>query len=127
MYPNLFNGNHCYCPICEQYFCESSFLKSVFTDEKVRWLANQITHYRHGHISSWNKCWGYNGHHYRSGWFGDYEEEKHKVNERAKRQIIRKAGSYLLFHGINRSHFEQLKNTEDKTLSLAQKKLDEAA
>ena len=82
-----------------------------------------VTHYRHNHIDSWNKCWGRHGSRYRSNWFGDYEEEKIKVNERAKRQIIRKGKDILNRLGITPDHFRRLQNTEQKTMELANKNL----
>ncbi len=82
-----------------------------------------ITHYRHHHITSWNKCWGRHGGYYRGHWFGEYEEEKKKVNERAKRQIIRKGKKVLQEIGIKPTHFSILQNTEDKTMELALKVL----
>jgi hypothetical protein len=93
----------------------------VIKDEKVLWLANMITHYRHEHITSWNKCWGYNGRYYRSGWFGDYESEKMMVNERAKRQIVRKANQFLIDNKIELEHFRQLQNTSEETIRLVEK------
>lgn len=118
------NGNYgVYCPMCKGYFSGSDYLKTVFTDEKQLWLANMVTHYRHSHIESWNKCWGYRGSYYRSRWFSDYEEEKHKVNERAKRQIIRKCTDYLLYFGFTVEDFTALQSTEQKTIELATKKI----
>jgi hypothetical protein len=121
---NLFEGKTFYCPICSTYRQDSEFLRNAIPDEKVRWIANMITHYRHSHISSWNKCWGYHGGSYRSGWFGDYEQEKIKINNRAKRQIIRKATSFLIEHKITSAHFKELLNNDDKTIQLAIEKLD---
>jgi hypothetical protein len=83
-----------------------------------------VTHYRHNHIESWNKCWGRNGSRYRNNWFGDYEEEKIKVNERAKRQILRKGLPILKELDIRPEHFERLQHTEIKTLELAKKLLN---
>ena len=96
IYKNELDGSkRVYCPICNRWFEGSSYLFEEFKDdEKAIWLSNMVTHYRHTHITSWNKCWGYGGRFYRSGWFGDYDTEKQKVNERAKRQIIRKAKDF---------------------------------
>lgn len=111
------------CPICGQMFSCSEYLKGVIKDEKVLWLANMITHYRHNHITSWNKCWERNGGYYRNGWFGDYNEEKKLVNERAKRQIIRKAKEFLIENEFTVEHFEQLQDSTEKTIELAKKYL----
>lgn len=112
------------CPICGEMVNESEYLEQRFKDQpEVNYLAHMITHYRHHHITSWNKCWGRNGGYYRGYWFGDYEEEKKKVNERAKRQIIRKGKKVLQGIGIKPSHFLELANTEEKTMELAVKVL----
>lgn len=112
-----------FCPLCKTTFQESDYLKTVIPDPKVLWIANMITHYRHNYIKSWNKCWGYGGGRYRSGWFGDYDAEKTKVNNRAKRQIIRQAAIFLKHHGIDATHFEQLQQNDYETLALAKAKL----
>ena len=120
----LFQGSQFYCPMCEKYFNESEYLRKVIETEKTLWLANMVTHYRHHHIKSWNRCWSYrSGNYYRSGWFGDYEEEKSKVNERAKRQIIRKCTAYLIHFNIEVKDFEGLQYNDDATIELAKKKL----
>jgi hypothetical protein len=112
------------CPICSQKVEQSDYLNQVFKDEpEVNYLAHIVTHYRHNHIESWNRCWGRHGSRYRSNWFGDYDEEKKKVNERAKRQIIRKGKNILNQLGILPEHFERLQNTEAKTIELAKKLL----
>ena len=121
---NLFEHKTFYCPICGAYFADSDHLRKAIPDEKVRWLANMVTHYRHVHINHWNRCWGGAGRFYRKGWFEDYEQEKQKVNNSAKRQIIRKAQSFLIEHEITSEHFKQLLSTEDKTMNLAIERLD---
>ena len=111
-----------YCPMCKKYFCGSDYLYSIFAaDEKALWFANMVMHYRHSHITSWNKCWGYGGRYYRSGWFGDYDEEKAKVNERAKRQILRKCKDYLKANGFTVDVLDKLQNTTDETREVAMK------
>lgn len=119
------NINYFFCPLCGEWFAGSDYLFETFKgDHKAIWLSNMVTHYRHGHITSWNKCWGYGGYSYRYGWFGDYDEEKAKVNERAKRQIIRKATDFLIENGFTSEDFKKLKNTTQETIDLAVKKLD---
>lgn len=118
--PQLFNdAGEVYCPICRSTFNHSAYLRTVIDDPRVLWIANMITHYRHNHITSWNKCWGYGGGRYRSKWFGDYETEKRKVNERAKRQIIRKAKAFLKLHDIKSAHFKGLEHNDEETIKLA--------
>ena len=44
------------CPICHSRVNKSDYLNEIFGDEpQVEWLANLITHYRHDHITSWDK------------------------------------------------------------------------
>ena len=112
------------CPICNEIFMESEYLSEVFKDDtKTKFISNLVTHYRHSHISYWNRCWGRNGDRYRGHWFKDYDFEKAKVNNRAKRQIIRKAGSVLKTMGIGPRHFKRLQETDVKTMDLALKVL----
>lgn len=113
------------CPICNKHYSSSEYLEDIFKDDpKALFIANLVTHYRHHHIQSWNRCWGRNGDYYRNKWFGDYEKEKQVVNERAKRQIIRKAQPKLIALGITSETFKKLQNTDEKTIVLAVKKLD---
>ncbi len=68
--------------------------------------------------------WGRNGYDYRAAFpQKDYEVAKQEVNERAKRQIIRKATDYLIEHGFLPEHFAALQNTTEETMKLARKKL----
>jgi NAD dependent epimerase/dehydratase family enzyme len=112
------------CPICHSRVNKSDYLNEIFGEEpQVEWIANLITHYRHDHITSWDKCWGRHGSAYRGYWFKDYEEEKSKVNERAKRQIIRKGHKILIQNGITTEHFKRLQNTTEQTIKVAEKNL----
>lgn len=113
-------------PIDGKYYRESDYLRTAIKDEKVRWLANLVTHYRHNCIASWNRCWGRRGGAaYRAAAnFGDYDEEKAKVNERAKRQLIRKCYPIFLQVGIEVNHFAELQNTDWETIALANKYLE---
>jgi len=112
------------CPICHLKVNQSDYLETVFENEpQTLWLANLVTHYRHDHITSWNKCWGPNGKSYRGHWFGDYDEEKSKYNERAKRQYIRKGGEILIANGVTVETFKTLQNTTQKTIDVVEKSL----
>lgn len=117
------SGHDFYCPICNRNYTVSNYLKETFKDNtKSLWFANMVTHYRHEHITSWNKCWGHNGNYYRSKWFVDYDNEKSKVNERAKRQIIRKAFDFMVQMDFQRSDLLLLKGNEKETIELFDKK-----
>ena len=113
------------CPICGKHFTPSAYLAKIFADNpKALFIANLVTHYRHKHRESWDKCWGRYGGYYRRGWFRDYDEEKKKVNEQAKRQIIRKATTILIQLGVTSETFKCLQQTDEKTIALAVKRLD---
>lgn len=118
-------GMQFFCSVCGNYFPESKYLAEHIEDEKVRYLANMVTHMRHTHIKSWNKMWeGGGGGVVQSAHFGDYDDEKKKVNERQKRNLIRKSKDFLKAHGINSAHFLQLQENDEKTIALAKKVLD---
>lgn len=111
-----------YCPICNDFLPESTYLKIIFKSENTKWFANMITHYRHHHITSWNKNWEKNGHNYRNSYhFGNYHEEKNKINERAKRQIIKKCKDFIIEHNFEKDDFLNLYYNEDKTIELISK------
>lgn len=111
------------CPICCNFIKQSEYLEMAISNEKTRYIANLVTHYRHHHISSWNTCWSQGGRRYRADWFGDYDVEKAKVNERAKRQIIRKSFQILKEMGITPENISELENTTEETIKIAKKYL----
>ena len=115
-----------FCPICNSYFETSGYLNQEIEDEHAKWLANMVTHYRHFHITSWDKTWGRNGHHYRKVWCNnlDYDGMKVIVNERAKRQILRKCKKVMIDNGFTVEHVLQLSHTDNKTIELYKKLLD---
>ena len=111
-----------YCPICNDRFEGSEYLKSVFSDERALWLSNMVMHYRHDHITSWNKNWGNGGWYYRqASHFGNYDEEKKKVNERAKRQIARKCNEFIIKNNVDKNVFLSLQNTTEETVKVVDK------
>jgi hypothetical protein len=112
------------CPLCNIRFPASGYLNTAVPDKLTRYFANLVTHYRHNHIKSWNKCWGYKGRYYRkAAHFGDYDDEKQKVNERAKRQLIRKCKDRLNLIGLTPQHINQLASNDEETIALANKLL----
>ena len=115
--------NTFYCPICKQRFGASPYLCTVFKgNDRAMWLANMVMHYRHNHITSWNKYWGWNGAAYRrAAHFGDYDTEKSMVNERAKRQIARKSPQYLIKNGIDAKVYSKLQGTTPETIKLVER------
>jgi len=111
------------CPICNQIVGESDYLNQLFKDEpKANYLAHLVTHYRHNHITSWNKCWGYNGAYYRANWFKDYGLEKMKVNERASDNHPQGEKNIKGIRCLDK-RFRLLANTDDKTIALSEKLL----
>src|SRR5437879_5572977 len=46
-----------YCPVCDQWYKQSKYIKSVFGDYKMRWVANMVTHYRHAHTDWDSVCY----------------------------------------------------------------------
>jgi hypothetical protein len=109
----LINNNDIYCPICKKYFTGSDYLKSIFQEAHVLFLANIVTHLRHSHISYYESGVRYVSRHH------DYHTFKATVNERQKRQLIRRHKIFLREHGIKAEHFIELKGTTEKTLRLA--------
>ncbi len=101
----------------------SAYLDSAIPDDRVYLLACMVTHYRHHHVKYYNNSVGYVQRHTSV----PYEAFKSEVNERAKRQIIRKATANLRALGITAEHFEALQNSEPKTIALARKLLGSAA
>lgn len=121
---NKDNSYKVYCPICDYWFDGSEYLMTIFeNNDYMLWFANMVTHYRHTHITSWNKCWGYHGDYYRKKWFKDYNSEKEKVNERAKRQIIRKCRSFMQNNGFTLKNLGELVTVKEETLKVAMKLL----
>lgn len=110
-----------FCPICVDFNKASEYLNSVITDKKTLWLANMITHYRHHHISWWDKKYGRNSVY--KVQYGDYETEKLKVNNSTKRQILRKCLLFLNNHGFCRENFLTVKDNDQATIDLIKKLL----
>ncbi|MCI0445545.1 hypothetical protein L0152_20315 [bacterium] len=109
----------CYCPICNQWFRQSKYLRATFSDIRTRWLANMVTYYRHDH-RSWDAQARHIGKIYDEK---TYERQKSIVNEQAKRQFLRNALPYLLHHKLTPENFKALQGTDEKTMKLAIEKL----
>lgn len=105
------------CPICGEKQEGSDYLSSIFSSYKVLWIANMITHYRHHHIKYWDNSVNYISKHL------DYDRQKSVVNERCKRNIIRKCRNFMYEKGIKENHFRQLPYNDDSTIKLAEKYL----
>ena len=96
----------------------SEFLAQVFPcNPRVYYLAVMVGHYRHNHVKYYDNGVGY------ASRYHDYGTFKSLVNERAKRQIVRKAKQFLIDHGFTPKDFEDLPGTDPTTLALAKKLL----
>lgn len=113
----LFNSEGLvYCPLCNSFFAPSAYLNSVFIDNpKVNYLAHLTMHYRHRHIRYYNRWVGYHSR------YRDYDSFKIEVNNRAKRNILRKCKKFLREHKFTVQDFVRLRHTDQKTLDLAHK------
>lgn len=80
-----------------------------------------VTHYRHNHVVYYDNSVGYASHR------GAYDSFKHEVNERAKRQMIRKCAKFLRAHGITAADFAELQGTTEATMVVARKALGDEA
>lgn len=116
------------CPICNNEIKQSEYLAGVIDNYPLLFFSNLITHYRHNHISSWNKMWGAHGRSYqKAAKFGDYEKEKSEVNERAKRQLIRKAWPVFQKIGLTAKMVASQEMTTNETITVANKFLNDKA
>ena len=111
------NAYQFYCPLCNNWQDGSHYLSTVF-DGPTLWFANMITHYRHGHIKYWDNSLGYINAKL------NYDKEKIKVNERAKRQIIRKASNFVEKTGLTLNNLKSLQHTDEKTIEVYNKKIN---
>ena len=65
--------------------------------------------------------WGYNGHYYRrAAKFGNYDDEKRKMNNEIKRAIIRKLKDFFIENEFKSDDF-RLKDNDEKTIALIDK------
>jgi len=82
------------CPICNNQIPMSEYLSTVFPDDKyAEWAANLVTHYRHYHIKYYDASWQnsrYGDKNLEYRYSDNHEDYKEIVNNRAKRQLIRK-------------------------------------
>ena len=103
-----------YCPICGSYFYGSQYLRNVFPgNDKQFWIATMITHYRHTHLNYYDRSVDFV-----SKIIG-YERFKHLVNERIKRQLIRKTYKFMRWNGITVEHISNLQRTTTETMEIA--------
>ncbi len=121
-----------YCPLCETWIDCSEHLQETFgNDDKMLWLTNMVTHYRHvshlqnkiGSATSYDKTWGRNGYGYSKLQPQTHDEMKHKQNEIEKRKMIKQLYSLMNEKGITTEHFLRLHRTTDETVIVANKHL----
>lgn len=107
-----------YCPICDSWKEGSDYLFQVISSKNQLWIANMVTHYRHNHIRYWDNSVNY------ISKFLDYDLQKQIVNERCKRNIIRKCRETMNNEDITAEDVKNLSpDTEQKTADLADKYL----
>lgn len=112
----LFIDEYFYCPLCDSELPESIYLSSIFSNNlRAKWFANMVTHYRHNHTRYYDNSVGY------VSKFHDYGDFKQIVNERAKRQIIRKTKEFMKLHEFTVDDIKVLEFNEDKTIELFNK------
>jgi len=102
-----------FCPLCGTRFSPSEYLCTVFQNPKINWLAQMVCHYRHNHIEYYDNGVGFQAS------IGQHEVFKHLVNERIKRQIIRKCQAYMKRLGLKARDLKELQGTTEETLALA--------
>jgi archaellum component FlaC len=119
-----------YCPVCGKFHKDinSEYLKKVFNNNKYAYTAAVlVTHYRHEHISYYDKSWMFRRYRDKNPEYTTHEHFKEKVNNRAKRQIIRKtmkdnilkdSAKIKLLNGFKKLQKNDLKTTELITNSL---------
>ena len=117
----LFSNGHFYCPLCEKYVARNPRVSRSNLQPEVGWLPNMVVHYRHNHSTYYDriarKIRTERGH----------RNFRHLVNERIRRQIIRKCWRFMRHHGIGAEHFEKLPGVGRKTIALARKKLSDSS
>lgn len=106
-----------YCPMCRDRFAASPYLMTIFSVNKPLWLANMVTHYRHVHIKYYDKWVRY------MSWKYNYSDFKYIVNERAKRQILRRCKDHMKAHGVTIQDLLALQGRDQKTIELYAKVL----
>lgn len=120
-----------FCPVCERdiYFY-SDYLYGVFSDNLYAYLAAVlVTHYRHNHIRYYDRSWKYGSYAEKNKeyLYMTHEDYKTLVNNRAKRQIIRKiVESEQLDLQAKREMirgFTHLENNDEKVKEVMNKKL----
>lgn len=113
------NGINLFCPACDKYVGSSQYLNAVFREDKIRWLANMITHYRHSHNRMYNEMCRQHTKNFNLY----YDKVKAELNEGVKRKLILNHTDYLISNGITSTEFSKLMNTTAKTIELAKSKL----
>jgi Zn finger protein HypA/HybF involved in hydrogenase expression len=99
------------CLCCGEKIIKSSYLKSTIPNEKTRFFANQITHYRHSH-RAWDKNLDYISNHC------DYDKQKEIINNQIKRVLIKKHYKTLVTRNFVKEDLLQLQHNDDKTVEM---------
>jgi len=109
-----------FCPVCSAEIKRSLYIASVYpTEPLMQWLCNLVTHWRHGH-TKWDNQYRYISRYHH------YDTEKVQRNNRAKRQLLRKASETFKSHGVTANHLLRMLENDQKTVALIHKFFDEA-
>lgn len=114
------------CPICMKKVRHSEYLHSVFPSQPYsEWVANLTTHYRHEHISYYDKSWRSWAYASKSEYkYMTHDDFKAKVNNRAKRQLIRAIQRTTWNRTIKRAlieGFRGLQSNDKETIEMIDK------
>jgi hypothetical protein len=121
-----------YCPICNEFiYFESDYLKQQFKNDVILYnVACLVTHYRHNHINYYDRSWKYYKYRDKNKEYQKVTHEEYRiiVNNRAKRQLIRKLrnDNNLTLEGRIEfiTRFKYLQNNDEKTNELIDKTLE---
>ncbi|WP_456469974.1 hypothetical protein [Caminibacter sp.] len=121
-----------YCPVCGDFNLSiySDYLYNAFRDNYFAYVAAVlVTHYRHEHINYYDRSWKYPKYREKNKEYKSYEEFKVMVNNRAKRQILRKIKKDVNmkkdFKVLLVKAFKKLQFNDEKTNELIEKILKE--
>lgn len=115
----IHKNNKTYCPICNKKFDASQNANSQNDNQHTRWFKNMISHFKDAHVTSLNNYLGPYNNHYIGYWFKNHDKVESIVNEKVKRQILKKTKLFLNKEGFTLDHFASLGNHSNETMQLA--------
>lgn len=116
------------CPICDREVRRSDYLRGVFRDDEwAEFAACCVTHYRHDHINYYDSTLHSTAYARKNrDYNGDYDEFKARVNNRAKRQLLRAAARSRRWGGVWSTRslaagMAKLQHNDAETIALIEK------